>query len=131
MKRYLIYNNIVRGAGIGHTMGCYNYAVQISLNTGLKLIIPKIRLGHKLGDDFRFEKFWGLDTYDDSFIKSIANDENENIEYSSDNSPHSYNFSETKSFFYDRYLATEQSKFKYPSHHVPDKINIAIPILLT
>lgn len=131
MKKYLIYNNVVRGAGLGHTMCCYNYAVQMAINQNCELIVPRLVLGHNLGNNFEFETFFGLDRFDENKIKELMllnKDNIELIEYNSLN-PCSGSFLKSKIFFYEKYLTAQKTNFtKYKNHNNPNKTNISIHI---
>ena len=48
-KKYLFYDNIVRGAGIGHTLACYNYGLNMALEKGLEYLPCETTPGHNLG----------------------------------------------------------------------------------
>ncbi len=131
-KKYLLYKNIVHGAGAGHTLMCYNHAVQQSIEKKLELIVPKCIMGHNLGKDFEFEKFFGLDQYDNQHIDNLVKekcDKIETMEYSNNGCFQNSDFSKTKEFFISRFLKTVDEKEKlYKNHMVSNKINIAIHI---
>lgn len=74
-KKYLLYDNIVRGAGIGHIHACINYAVQLSMEKKLTLMIGEVKTGHEMN---RFEHhILGLSNCNvdvDSFLKHHADE---------------------------------------------------------
>lgn len=125
MKKFLLYNDIVIRAGISHTLWCYNYAIQLAQLKNLQLIVPKIELGHNLGYDFSFEKFFGLDIFDNNFIKNLNKDEVLLVQRNSNIS--SSDFSNTKNFFCDRYFNSSKEHI-FNNHIVKDKITISINI---
>jgi hypothetical protein len=132
-ERYLIYNNIVRGAGVGHTLSCYNYAIQLALQEKLQLIVPRTHLGHEAGSNFQFENFFGLDCYTpeqiQDFVTITPKEDIVVVEYSTEKNPSNSYYTKTKDFFLNRYLkAYPLLKEKYKNHIVPGKINIAMHI---
>ena len=56
-KKYLFYDNIVRGAGIGHTLACYAYGLHQAEQKGMIFLADKMNLGHGVKN---VEKFLGL-----------------------------------------------------------------------
>ncbi len=60
-KKYLLYDDIVRGAGIGHTLWSYIFGLELSNKLGLEYLPCKIKAGHGLSD---LEKFLGLDDHE-------------------------------------------------------------------
>ena len=129
-KKYLIYENIVRGAGLGHTLSSYNYALNMAMNQKLRLIVPKTKLGHGLGNEFQFEVFFGLDKYSEQHVNDIITNHGPELvrqEYFPVNNPCSGNFNETKIFFHTKYMQSNKVN-KYRSHIIKNKINIAVHI---
>jgi len=132
MRKYLIFDNIVRGAGIGHMLMCYNHAIQIAMDGDFELIVPRCIMGHKgLGKNFEFEDFFGLEKHPSEQIAKIKEQQNsfKYVEWVRNGCEQNFNFKNTKSFFKEKYLRTIDSKIrKYKSHAIPDKINISIHI---
>jgi hypothetical protein len=132
MKRYLLYKNMVRGSGIGHMLMCYNNAIYLAMNKNLQLIVPRCVLGHNLGADFNFERFFGLDQYDNNYINNLIKnnfDEIEIIEYIDNGGEQSNDFTLTKKYFIERFLKTINKKEEiYNNHNVSNIINIAMHI---
>lgn len=57
MKRYLFYDNIIKGAGIGHTLACYAYGLNLSRQKGINFLADRMILGHGVKN---LEEFLGL-----------------------------------------------------------------------
>ena len=49
-NKYLFYDNIVRGAGLGHSLSCYNYGLNMALGKGLEFLPCRIQAGHGFKD---------------------------------------------------------------------------------
>jgi|GEM_PF-6305472 len=134
MKKYLIYHDVVQEAGLGNTLLCYNYALNMAAVNHQELIVSRCIAGHGLGNNFEFESFFGLDQHSDSWIRYFTNincNESEIIEYSYTYSSRKQrsNFSESKLFFKEKYENTVSEKAKiFKNHNVSDKVNIAIHI---
>lgn len=117
----LLYKDIVRGAGVGHTFACYNYAVNMSIIENRQLVVPTIIMGHNLPLG-KFEAFFGLESPIDMPLDNIKI-----IEYSSSNSSYSLDFTKSETFFLDKYIEAKSPK-NFSDHNVPNKINISIHI---
>lgn len=129
MKKFLLYNDVVNHAGIGHTLWSYNVAFHVAIQHNLQLIVPRIKMGHGLGDDFRFEKFFGLDIHDEEFINKMDLKETIEIQRTDVFHPKASNLLYTKYLFQKKYFDTIQYKInKYQSHNIRDKKIISIHI---
>ena len=61
-KEYLFYDDIVRGAGIGHTLCCYAFGLEMANRLNLEYLPSKIKAGHGLSE---VEKFLGLEDFEE------------------------------------------------------------------
>ena len=126
MKKYLFYDNIVRGAGLGHSLACYNYGLRKAITEGLIYFPSRIRAGHGLGNKGLIESLLGLPNNESSrsLIKSLQPEAvvETNLE---ENPPTSSDFSSTEKFFLDHY---KYKNIIAPSYLDPAKTNIAISI---
>ena len=61
-KKYLFYDDIVRGAGIGHTLCCYAFGLEMANRLELEYLPSKIKPGHGLSEA---EKFLGLEDFEE------------------------------------------------------------------
>lgn len=77
-KKYLLYDNIVRGAGIGHSLCCINYAMQLSLKNKLQLLLGKVIITH--GMNGCHQKLFGFPDYSRAWEK-ISQDSPELAEF--------------------------------------------------
>lgn len=98
-KTCLIYHDIVYGAGIGHTMACYNYGLNYSLEQNMIWVPKKLVPGHNLNTCGRiFEEELGLPIYTDEYIEDIKKSCNYK-EVLKDTHPGSADFKKTKPIF--------------------------------
>ena len=152
-RRYLIYNALVRGSGIGHLFYCYNYGLKLALQNNL-VFLPTLSMpGHGLGRGGKVESFFGwqdcsrlieevrgkkdLDRVEftncinkaDAILAKYRDRENIifEIPYLQFNNHSTGDFSTTKGWFLEKYK-TARSKIFKPSHYVKGSINIAVHI---
>jgi len=59
-QKYLFYDNIMRGAGIGHTLACYAYGLDLAKQKGMKFLAGEMELGHGVKN---VETFLGLEKF--------------------------------------------------------------------
>tara|TARA_Y100001938_G_C8097516_1_gene439141 strand:+ start:2813 stop:3679 length:867 start_codon:yes stop_codon:yes gene_type:complete len=67
-KQYLFYDEIVKGAGIGHTLCCYVFGLEVANRLKLEYLPCNIMAGHGLSD---VERFLGLEDFSEK-RKSIS-----------------------------------------------------------
>ena len=127
MKKYLFYDNLVRGAGIGHTLACYNFGLQESMAQKLIYLPLQMRAGHGLGHTGLMENLLGLPecALCRSNLQTLEPEAIQKIELSSDAPPTSADFSSTEKYFLDHY---KYKRISAPSHLNKKKTNITISI---
>lgn len=124
-KKYLFYNDIVQGAGIGHTLCCYAKGLETAKEMELKFLPTIIRAGQGLED---VELNLGLPDFTKERVNLEAKhpDLIENIDYENGDGLAFCHWSpETFNFFTKRYK--EFSK-KQPVHLKKNVTNIALSI---
>tara|TARA_Y100000592_G_scaffold18799_1_gene28761 strand:- start:16234 stop:17061 length:828 start_codon:yes stop_codon:yes gene_type:complete len=127
-KKYLFYDDIVRGAGIGHTLCSYIFGLELSKKINLEYLPCKIKPGHGLSD---IEKYLGLQNFEERREQLIKSNPNEifHIKYNKNFSQscvpmNSWNSDQCK-FIQDKY-----GRAKHPdSNYIKkDFVNIAVSI---
>lgn len=127
-KRYLIYDNIVRGAGIGHTMASYNYGLDYARRNNLEWMPRKITAGHRLGHSRCFESELGLPIISNTERDKVIKNKNmiEHVKYNNTGSPPCWDFTLTGPIYRKWY---HQSRRERSSAFIsPEKDNICISI---
>lgn len=126
-KKYLIYDNLVRGAGIGHSLACYNYGLNMAQDKGLKFLPSLLQLGHGVGGGGVLESFLGLPNCT-AEREAVLNNyaplvHHEN--YDPRVNPTSSDFSKTKSYFRKAYKNVSTRECPHLNLNI---INIAVSI---
>tara|TARA_R100000008_G_scaffold86896_1_gene82581 strand:- start:9692 stop:10531 length:840 start_codon:yes stop_codon:yes gene_type:complete len=127
--KYLIYDNIIRGAGLGHTLVSYNYGLNIALSQNLVFLPPLMSLGHGLGNNGMVENFLGLNDFSTARNHARSN-------FPSLCDEHSYNqlkggkptlesFEKTRNYFMDHY---KYRRLILENHLKPQVTNITVTI---
>jgi len=105
-KKYLFYDNCVRGAGIGHLLRTYNYGLIQSIKSNLIFMPPRVDAGHGIGKTGNLELFLGLGDYEEE-RKIIEKSKPHEILYipynGNETNPTFVDFSLTKNYFRDKY----------------------------
>ena len=87
-KKYLIYNNLVRGSGLGHFFLSYNYGLDYSIKNNLEYLPALSRLGHGLGyTQGLVEEYLGLPICEEKRKEVLKNEFDlcEIVEYTNNN----------------------------------------------
>ena len=81
MKRYLFYDNMVRSAGLGHTLMTYDSGLAQAIESNQIFLPCLMRFGHNLGQSGFMEAGLGLDDCSNvrSLIKKKFPDEIEEV----------------------------------------------------
>lgn len=126
-KKYLIYDNLVRGAGIGHSLACYNYGLNMAQEKGLKFLPSLLQLGHGVGGGGALENFLGLPNYTAEREEALRDSPHlvQHENYHPTVNPTSEDYSKTKKYFLEAYkgVCREPSSLLHPT-----LINITISI---
>ena len=126
--KYLLYDNLVRGAGLGHLMNCYNYGLDYSIRENMQWVPIRIRCGHYLGSSQHvIENELGLPIFEDSYRENIIkNHKYEHEKYNPKYSPASESTELTGKILKDWYTTSRKGlSNKFLSQ---DKVNICISI---
>lgn len=126
--KYLLYDSIVRGAGLGHTMASYNYGLDYSIRGDMQWVPSRLICGHQLcSGGYVVENELGLPLFEDSFREDIIqNYLYEHKEYSRDSSPVLEYSSVTSRVLKDWYIDSRKDLF--PKFLSKEKANICISI---
>ena len=126
-KKYLIYNNLVQGSGLGHFFLSYNYGLDYSIKNNLEYLPALSSLGHGLGHtEGLVEEYLGFPICEEKRKEVLENEFNlcEIVEYTN-NPPLFGFFSSTLNLYRDWYF--NKSK-KVPVFIDNNKFNITASI---
>ena len=134
-KKYLIYDNIVRGSGLGHFLSSYNYGLQYSFKRVLEYLPVLGRIGHGFAP-YRglFESAIGLPdcTSRREEVTSQLPEECEIVEYDSypnvkpgDFISTSDDYTTTRAYFQERYA---NHRRLFPTHLKEGTYNICLSV---
>jgi hypothetical protein len=90
---WLIYDNIILGAGIGHTYGCYNFPYYLAKKYNLTLAMPNTSPGcpgFRPNESGIFEKFFGLDDTSGLRLQLLNNNDIEKVIIPNSGDVHDY-----------------------------------------
>ena len=59
-KKYLFYDDMIRGGGLGHALGCYSYGIKMAIDKDMVFLPHNLILGHGVGSDGIAENSLGL-----------------------------------------------------------------------
>jgi len=126
-KKYLIYDNLVKGAGIGHSLCSYAYGMELAQKKNLIYIPNLMTCGHGLGDNGFLENLLGLPIYfnERKALLSNAISEVEHIEYKNDEEQPTIDFLRHKDKFLDFFKSSQLAKSKTS---LQNSFNISITI---
>lgn len=126
-KKYLIYDNLVRGSGLGHFLLTYNYGLNYAIKNELEYLPIQCKLGHGLGHPAGLvEKHLGLPICNKKRKEVLENELDlcEVIKYQRTN-PCLGDFTSTIKFFKNRYF---NEAAEVPIFIDQNKFNISVSI---
>jgi len=127
-KKYLFYDNILRGGGVGHTLFTYNKGLKKAINSEQIFLPSTMILGHGCGDNGFAEAALGLPLSPPlrSIIRDSFPHEIEHVSYTpSTSSEVEEDFSLTRDYFLSHY---KNRKIVSDNHLYSSPINITMTI---
>lgn len=99
--KYLLYDNIVRGAGLGHTLACYNYGLQLARSWDMELLTKKLIPGHGFNSMMHttIEQELGIPIVDDEHLDKLFHSNLVEIIPYADHHPVENDFRSTREIF--------------------------------
>jgi hypothetical protein len=126
MKKYLVYDDIVRGAGLGHIMTSYNAGLSYCIKNNLEWLPCKIKPAHDLNKYNTIEDELGLPTIlEQERVNILQNHECEHIRYGTEGGICN-DFSKTGAIYRDWYSCSRKGKNSV--FLSSEKVNICISI---
>ena len=127
-KKYLFYDNILRGGGIGHTLFTYNKGLKKAINSEQIFLPSAMMLGHGCGDNGFAEAALGLPFSPPlrSIIGEFLPHEIEHVPYDpTTSSDVEEDFSLTRDYFLSHY---KNRKIAFDNHLHSSPVNITMTI---